>query len=57
MLRLILILLLIVSGVCFAAYAFTRDAYLQHRRNAVYDGNPPEDPAGTSDGSDGAVPE
>lgn len=26
-------------------YAFTRDAYLQRRRNAIYDGNPPEEPA------------
>ena len=26
-------------------YAFTRDAFLQRRRNAVYDGNPPEEPA------------
>lgn len=25
-------------------YTFLRDAYLQHRRNLVYDGNPPEEP-------------
>ena len=25
-------------------YSFTRDAYLQFRRNQVYDGNPPEEP-------------
>ena len=24
-------------------YTFTRDAYLQHRRSDVYDGNPPDD--------------
>ena len=30
-------------------YAFTRDAFLQRRRNAVYDGNPPDEP------SDGVV--
>jgi len=24
-------------------YAFTRDAYLQRRRNQVYDGNPPDE--------------
>ena len=24
-------------------YSYVRDAYLQHRRNAVYDGNPPRD--------------
>lgn len=26
-------------------YAYIRDAYLQHRRNAVYDGNPPREAA------------
>jgi len=30
-------------------YSFLRDAYLQRRRNQVYDGNPPE--AGTQDGA------
>jgi phospholipid-binding lipoprotein MlaA len=30
-------------------YAYIRDAYLQHRRNAVYDGNPPRD-LGTTNG-------
>ena len=24
-------------------YTFTRDAYLQYRRNQVYDGNPPDE--------------
>ena len=27
-------------------YTFTRDAYLQHRRSDVYDGNPPDDDDG-----------
>ncbi|BEP47494.1 MULTISPECIES: MlaA family lipoprotein [Variovorax] len=27
-------------------YTFTRDAFLQHRRNDVYDGNPPDDEGG-----------
>ena len=27
-------------------YTFTRDAFLQHRRNDVYDGNPPDDENG-----------
>jgi len=27
-------------------YTFTRDAFLQHRRNDVYDGNPPDDDEG-----------
>lgn len=31
-------------------YAYIRDAYLQHRRNAVYDGNPPRDMEGVSNG-------
>jgi len=31
-------------------YAYVRDAYLQHRRNAVYDGNPPRDLDGATDG-------
>jgi phospholipid-binding lipoprotein MlaA len=26
-------------------YSFTRDAYLQRRRNTIYDGNPPEEDA------------
>lgn len=26
-------------------YTFTREAFLQRRRNAIYDGNPPEEPA------------
>ncbi len=30
-------------------YAFTRDAYLQYRRNQIYDGNPPDEDE--SDGS------
>mgnify|MGYP006387923433 CR=1 FL=1 len=34
-------------------YAYVRDAYLQHRRNAVYDGNPPRliDPEDDADDS------
>jgi phospholipid-binding lipoprotein MlaA len=39
--------LLKVEGVLDQAaldkYSFIRDAYLQRRRNAVYDGNPPEE--------------
>jgi hypothetical protein len=27
-------------------YAFVRDAYLQKRRHAIFDGNPPSDPGG-----------
>lgn len=31
-------------------YAYIRDAYLQHRRNAVYDGNPPRNVERVDDG-------
>ena len=30
-------------------YSFVRDAYLQRRRNEVYDGNPPEEDSGDDD--------
>jgi phospholipid-binding lipoprotein MlaA len=29
-------------------YTFTREAFLQRRRNAIYDGNPPDEPADSS---------
>jgi phospholipid-binding lipoprotein MlaA len=32
-----------LDEVALDAYSFTRDAYLQRRRNAVYDGNPPDE--------------
>jgi len=35
-------------------YAFTRDAYLQHRRNKIFDGNPPEEEDDWEDESDEA---
>lgn len=34
----------ILEEVALDRYTFVRDAYLQRRRNAVYDGNPPEEP-------------
>lgn len=34
----------VVEGAALDKYTFIRDAYLQHRRNVVFDGNPPEDP-------------
>jgi len=39
-------------------YAFVRDAYLQRRRNLVYDGNPPdeEDPDPEAKPKPGAAP-
>lgn len=33
----------IVDQAALDKYSFIRDAYLQHRRNLIYDGNPPED--------------
>jgi phospholipid-binding lipoprotein MlaA len=32
-----------LDEVALDAYSFTRDAYLQRRRNAVFDGNPPDE--------------
>nr|WP_242472934.1 VacJ family lipoprotein [Rhodoferax fermentans] len=34
-----------LDEVALDPYAFTRDAYLQRRRNQVYDGNPPDEDA------------
>ena len=33
----------VVAGAALDPYSFTRDAYLQRRRNQVYDGNPPDE--------------
>ena len=33
----------LIEGAALDKYTFTRDAYLQSRRNAIYDGNPPEE--------------
>lgn len=33
----------LIEGAALDKYTFTRDAYLQSRRNAIYGGNPPED--------------
>jgi phospholipid-binding lipoprotein MlaA len=32
-----------LDQVALDPYTFTRDAFLQRRRSAVYDGNPPDD--------------
>jgi phospholipid-binding lipoprotein MlaA len=37
-------------------YTFVRDAYLQRRRNLVYDGNPPEETEANGLSSDGQPP-
>jgi len=39
----------IVEEAALDKYTFTRDAYLQHRQNLVYDGNPPKDDRASSD--------
>ena len=33
----------VVDQAALDKYSFIRDAYLQHRRNLVHDGNPPEE--------------
>jgi phospholipid-binding lipoprotein MlaA len=35
----------VVDGAALDKYSFMRDAYLQRRRNQVYDGNPPDEDA------------
>lgn len=37
----------LIGDAALDKYSFTRDAYLQRRRSEVYDGNPPDDGAGT----------
>lgn len=39
-----------LEEVALDPYTFTRDAYLQRRRNQVYDGNPPDDDAFAPEG-------
>ncbi len=34
----------LLEGAALDKYTFLRDAYLQHRRNLIYDGDPPEEP-------------
>jgi len=33
----------LLSSAAIDKYSFTRDSYLQFRRNQVYDGNPPDE--------------
>ena len=35
-----------LDDVAFDKYTFVRDAFLQRRRNSVYNGNPPDEPDG-----------
>ena len=34
----------LLTGAAIDKYSFTRDSYLQYRRNQIYDGNPPDEP-------------
>lgn len=47
----------LIAGAALDRYSLIRDGWLQRRRNAVYDGNPPEEPALEDDSgySDGAA--
>jgi phospholipid-binding lipoprotein MlaA len=38
-----------LEEVALDEYAFARDSYLQYRRNAIYDGNPPDQDSGDND--------
>ena len=44
----------VLEEVALDKYTFVRDAFLQRRRNAVYDGNPPEEPEAEDPGSESA---
>jgi len=44
-----------LDEVALDAYSFTRDAYLQRRRNAVFDGNPPDEDEAAPSPDGGAV--
>jgi len=46
----------IVEGVALDRYSFFRDAYLQRRRNLVYDGNPPPEKYDEDDSPDEPTP-
>ena len=39
----------VIEGAALDKYSFTRDAYLQRRRNQVYDGNPPDEDTSSID--------
>lgn len=39
----------VVDGAALDKYSFTRDAFLQRRRNQVYDGNPPDEDTTSDD--------
>lgn len=46
----------LLSGAAIDKYSFTRDSYLQFRRNQVFDGNPPDDEELLDPSAEPAVP-
>lgn len=46
----------VLEQVALDKYTFVRDAHLQRRRNAVYDGNPPEEPGEGEQDQEGNEP-
>jgi len=46
----------VIDGAALDRYSFTRDAYLQRRRNQVYDGNPPDEDIMSGDSRLAPVP-
>jgi phospholipid-binding lipoprotein MlaA len=46
----------VVDGAALDKYSFTRDAFLQRRRNQVYDGNPPDEDTTSMDAEPAATP-
>lgn len=46
----------LLSGAAIDKYSFTRDSYLQYRRNQVFDGNPPDDDALVDPSAESASP-
>lgn len=46
----------VLEDVALDKYTFTRDAYLQRRRSAIYDGNPPDETPAPDDAADEAAP-
>lgn len=46
----------LLSGAAIDKYSFTRDSYLQFRRNQVFDGNPPDDEELVDPSADTATP-
>ena len=46
----------LLAGAAIDKYSFTRDSYLQYRRNQVYDGNPPDEDQLVDPSADPSIP-